>query len=81
MSDIEGKQSDGAEVIQIQMEWLKQTHLPKSTGAVWLSREAGSVLALRNILLEKGLRREEIKKKPYWSTKGHAHRKVLQSKL
>jgi len=57
---------------------LMQTELPASPGIVWLSGEAGSVLVLRTGLLKRGLSRDQLRIKPYWSLKGKAHRKLLE---
>ena len=61
--------------------WLDGVELPAGRGTVWLSGEASSVLTLRNALLERGLRRDHLVMKPYWSVKGHAHRKSLSRQL
>lgn len=55
--------------------------LPSGRGAVWLSGEATSVLALRGALLAGGFARDQLKIKPYWSVRGHAHRKTLGARL
>ncbi len=61
--------------------WLAQTTLPPGQGVVWLSGEADSVMALKSALLARGVERSALKIKPYWSTRGHAHRKALQKRL
>lgn len=63
------------------LAWLAQTTLPPGQGVVWLSGEADSVMALKSALLERGVERSALKIKPYWSTRGHAHRKALQKRL
>jgi NADPH-dependent ferric siderophore reductase len=60
------------------LDWLRSADLPAGQGAVWVSGEAGSVMALRDALLDRGLQREQILIKPYWSLLGHAHRKRLE---
>ena len=57
---------------------LADASLPEGPGMVWLSGEAGSVLALRGALLERGLTRGQLRIKPYWSLRGKAHRKELE---
>ena len=61
------------------LNWLQDTDLPGGNGVVWLSGESVSVRALKEVLLERGLERNQLKIKSYWSTKGHAHRKALQA--
>ncbi|MCB9766179.1 MAG: siderophore-interacting protein [Alphaproteobacteria bacterium] len=58
------------------LRWLEAAPLPE--GMVWLSGEADSVLTLRDALLARGLRRSQLRIKPYWSTRGSAHRKTLE---
>lgn len=57
---------------------LGSVELPVGAGVVWLSGEASSVLALRKALLERGVSREQLRIKPYWSLRGKAHRKELE---
>ena len=52
--------------------------LPEGPGVVWLSGEATAVLALRGAWLERGVPRERLRIKPYWSLRGTAHRKALE---
>ncbi len=52
--------------------------LPEGPGVVWLSGEATSVLALREAWLERGVPRDRLRIKPYWSLRGKAHRKTLE---
>ena len=63
------------------LSWLSEYTLPPGDGVIWISGEAGSVLALQKALLARGVARSTIKVKPYWSTKGHAHRKELQRQM
>jgi len=63
------------------LSWLSEWSQPAGEGVVWLSGEAGSVMALRRALLARGVARSALKIKPYWSTKGHAHRKELQRQM
>lgn len=62
-------------------EWLARTWVPPGDGVAWLSGEAGVVVELRAALLERGLSREQIRVKPYWSVRGSAHRKKLERSL
>ena len=57
---------------------LAGVELPPGPGVVWLSGEASSVLTLRQALLDRGLTREQLRIKPYWSLRGKAHRKELE---
>ncbi|MEM7151903.1 MAG: siderophore-interacting protein [Myxococcota bacterium] len=59
-------------------QWLENTWLPPDPGIVWLSGEANAVLRLRTALLERGVTREQLCIKPYWSLRGAAHRKQLE---
>lgn len=63
------------------LSWLSEWSPPAGEGVIWLSGEAGSVMALRAAFLARGVARSALKIKPYWSTKGHAHRKALQRRL
>ena len=63
------------------LDWLAGTELIEGKGVVWLSGEAVSVRALKEVFVRRGLDRTQLKIKPYWSVKGHAHRKALQSQL
>ncbi|MDG1482843.1 MAG: siderophore-interacting protein [Myxococcota bacterium] len=63
------------------LAWLAETTLPSGQGIAWLSGEADSVMALKSALLARGMDRAALKVKPYWSTRGHAHRKALQKQL
>jgi len=56
---------------------LERLEVPAG-GRVFLSGEAGSVLALRAALLERGVPRASLHIKPYWSLRGKAHRKELE---
>jgi len=61
--------------------WLSRSELPEGPGIVWLSGDAGTVRDLKRDLLRMGLERSQIRLKPYWSVKGHGHRKVIQKEL
>lgn len=52
--------------------------LPDGPGVVWVSGHAGTVLEVRNLLRARGVDPASILVKPYWSDKGHAHRKALE---
>lgn len=60
------------------LHWLQSTELPDGEGMVWISGEAMSALALRQVLKSRSLERVRCKTKAYWSCKGHAHRKALE---
>lgn len=60
------------------VQWLADTEIPEGDGVVWLSGEAGTVLRLRTALLERGLSKQQLRIKPYWSLRGAAHRKELE---
>ena len=60
------------------LERLASHPLPNTDGVAILSGEAGSVLALRQALLDAGLTRSQLRIKPYWSLRGTAHRKELE---
>jgi NADPH-dependent ferric siderophore reductase len=66
---------------QALLDWLEDTELPSGDGVVWLSGEAETVRALKTVLLDRGMERSQLKIKPYWSIKGHAHRKAIQADL
>ena len=63
------------------LQWLSQIQIPDGHGIVWISGEVQLVKNLRLALITRGLIPEQIKAKPYWSLKGHAHRKTLQKVL
>ena len=63
------------------LQWLNNATLPDGEGIVWLSGEAGSIRDLKQALIKRGVRRDQLKMKAYWSTKGHAYRKALQKTL
>ena len=63
------------------LSWLSGWSLPAGEGVVWISGEAGSVMALRKAFIARGVARSVLKIKPYWSTRGHAHRKELQRQM
>ena len=63
------------------LSWLKSHTLLEGTGLVWLSGEVTSVRMLKQELLSRGLKRTQIKIKPYWSIRGHKHRKQIQRAL
>lgn len=51
-----------------------------ASGALWLSGEATSVLAVRAALLARGVSRSRLRIKPYWSVRGQAHRKSVEAR-
>lgn len=60
------------------VEHARAISLPEGPGVIWLSGEATSVLALREAWLERGVPRDRLRIKPYWSVRGKAHRKNLE---
>ncbi len=62
-------------------QWLAETWVPPGEGVAWLSGEVSVVVELRAALLERGLSREQIRIKPYWSMRGSAHRKTVERSL
>ena len=54
---------------------------PSGTGQVWISGEAGVATEMSAFFRQAGFCKEQLKIKPYWSLKGHAHRKGLQREL
>lgn len=60
------------------VEHARQVELPAGPGVVWLSGEATAVLALRQAWLDRGVPRERLRIKPYWSLRGKDHRKTLE---
>ena len=63
------------------LTWLADTDLPSGNGVIWLSGEAMTVSELKALLIERGIERSQLKIKPYWSVRGHAHRKAIQGDL
>ena len=72
--DVLGRSSRGTEL----RRWADRFTIPAGRGLVWLSGEATSLVPVKRTLLERGLERSMLRVKPYWSTKGKAHRKVLE---
>ena len=68
----------GPEVGTGLVEHARTLEIPHGPGVVWLSGEATSVLALRTVLLERGVPKTRLRIKPYWSVRGKAHRKTLE---
>ncbi|MBV1862757.1 MAG: siderophore-interacting protein [Nannocystaceae bacterium] len=60
------------------VQHARTVEVPLGPGVVWLSGEATSVLALREVWLERGVPRDRLRIKPYWSLRGKAHRKALE---
>lgn len=64
---------------QVLVDHLATLDLPRDKpGVVWLSGEATSVLALRQAILDRGITKDQLSLKAYWSIKGKAHRKKLE---
>ena len=66
-------------------QWLSQetskAFIEDPQAIIWLSGEAEPVLSLKKSLLSQGISSERIFSKPYWSRKGHRHRKAIQRQL
>ena len=60
------------------LEWLSTINTLEGSGVVWLSGEVTSVRMLKQALLDKDLDQVQIILKPYWSLRGHRHRKDIQ---
>ena len=60
---------------------LLSFNYPAGTGQVWISGEAGLAKDLNTFFRQSGFSRNQLKVKPYWSLKGHTHRKVVQRAL
>ncbi len=60
------------------VEHARRVELPAGPGIIWLTGEATAVLALRQTWLDRGVPRERLRIKPYWSLRGKAHRKTLE---
>ena len=63
------------------LKWLNTMKSLEGEGVVWLSGEVTSVRVLKQVLLDRGMERVQIKIKPYWSLRGHKHRKEIQRVL
>ena len=64
----------GAELLR----WAKTFRIPPGRGLMWLSGEATSLVPVMQCLLERGLKRNMLRIKPYWSVRGKANRKLLE---
>jgi len=60
------------------VEHARAVELPDGPGVIWLSGEATAVLALREVWLARGVSRDRLRIKPYWSIRGKEHRKTLE---
>ena len=60
------------------VEHARAASVPDGPGVVWLSGEATAVVALREVWLARGVSRDRLRIKPYWSVRGKAHRKTLE---
>ncbi len=58
-----------------QLEW------PQGEGVFWISGEADSVVAVREVLLARGVSRRRMRIKSYWSARGKARRKQLDLQM
>ena len=71
----EGGRGDALVAYAEQMEW------PEGEGVFWLSGEADSVVAVRKVLLARGVARRDMRIKSYWSARGKARRKQLDLQM
>ncbi len=60
------------------VEHARTVELPDGPGVLWLSGEATAVVSLREAWLQRGVPRDRMRIKPYWSVRGKAHRKTLE---
>ncbi|MFK7930928.1 MAG: siderophore-interacting protein [Myxococcota bacterium] len=63
------------------LAWAETCALPDGDGAIWVSGHAASVLAIRDVLVRRGVAKSAIRVKPYWSDRGTAHRKQVAATL
>lgn len=61
--------------------YAREVEIPDDEGVFWLSGEADSVVAIRKILLERGVARSRMHIKTYWSTRSKARRKQLDLQM
>ena len=60
------------------LDWLRNTDFPDGEGMIWVSGEATSAKAIKDALVERNPPNVQFQMKPYWSSKGHAHRKAMK---
>ena len=60
------------------LDWLRNIELPDGEGMIWVSGEATSAKAIKDALIERNPPNVQFNMKPYWSRKGHAHRKAMK---
>lgn len=58
-----------------------QSFLNEEQAIIWISGEADTVLSVKKQLLEIGIPSDRFYSKPYWSIRGHSHRKAIQRQL
>ena len=63
------------------MKSLLSFDYPSGIGQIWISGEAGLARELNAFFRLSGFSKSQLKVKPYWSLKGHAHRKAFQKEL
>ena len=65
--------------------WIKrEAHIPflhDDQAIIWLSGEAETVLTIKQRLVDIGISPHQFYSKPYWSIRGHRHRKKVQRQL
>ena len=59
------------------LAWLRDTEFPDGEGMIWVSGEATAAKAIKQVLIERNPPNVQFNMKPYWSCKGHAHRKAM----
>ena len=60
------------------VDWVNAWTMPEGQGMIWVSGEALAARALGRMFADRDRERVEVKTKAYWSSKGHAHRKLLE---
>ena len=63
------------------LEVAERMEVPEGEGVIWISGHAGSVRAVWEHFLERGVPRSQLRVKPYWSERGSAHRKSVARQL
>ncbi len=61
--------------------YAREVEIPDGDGVFWLSGEADSVVAIRKILIERGVERRRMHIKTYWSVRSKARRKQLDLQM
>jgi ferric-chelate reductase (NADPH) len=58
-----------------------QSFLNEEHAIIWISGEANTILSIKKQLLDIGISSDKFYIKPYWSIRGHSHRKAIQRQL